>query len=380
MLFYDIIRISPKEKINIIVDKLSKNIKYKKLSFSKDDIILTVSFIHKRNLREILDKENVSYEVLKKSSAVSAFTGYKKRIGIIFGLVFSLIMIFFLTNIVLRIEIEGNVDVTEDKIISMLNTCDITYGKYIPSLDLRKAEKKLLSLSDKFTDVHLRSSGFRIIVSVDEGVTDIDTVSDTKASNIISLYDAQITSVKVYSGLLLPMKGDTVRKNEILISGIVPNKYEGVTYKKAMGEIIGKYEKEVSFHLDFIDDKKFYDEKFTNSYLKIFDKLYFSPKNKDIPDNAEISKSISYVNFLSLTLPIEKLRLAVTPYHYEKVSYTENEIKSILNDRLLTFEDNLRDDKITDKKTRFIYENSGITLKALYTLEGNIGTEKMIFI
>lgn len=380
MLFYDTIRISPKEKINVLTDIISKNIRYKKLSFSGEDIILIIPFFQKNKLKDILESKNISYEIIKKSSLISFFGGYKKRFGIIFGLIFSLIMIFFLTNIVLRIEITGNNLVTENQIISMLKDCGITYGKYIPSLDLRKAEKKLLSLSDKFTDAHLRSSGFRIIVSVNEGVTDIDTVLNTKVSNIVSLYDAQITSVKVYSGILIPMKGDTVRKNEILISGIVPNKYKGTSYYKAMGEIIGKYNKDVSFHMNFIDDKKFYDEKFVNSYVKIFDKLYFSPKNKDIPENAEISKNVSYINFLSLTLPIEKLRLTVTPYHYEKVSYTENEIKNVLFDKLKTFENNLVSDKIIGKETDFIYENGGITLNAHYILEGNIGIEKIVFI
>lgn len=365
-----------------LADKLSENVKFRKLSVKKSEVLVTVGIFDEKFTEKLIASMNIPYENVCRRGLLYFLRRYAKRTGLIVGAAVSAVMIFFLSNIVLKIEISGNDAVTENEIMSMLRDSGIEYGAFIPSMNLRRSEKELLSMSDKFTAAVIRSSGFRIIVEVTEGGTEISTEKKNQPSNIISLYDAQITKVNVKSGMLLQMDGDTVRRGEILISGIVSEKFGGSYNVRAMGEITGRYRRTAEFSEDYISTCKIFGEEYRNKYIKIFGKYFSLPGNTENTDTAEYIKSSKYISFMGLTLPLEIIVVDAFPYSLQKVTATKEELTENAHNKLEDFENNLlknSGEKIIDRKVKITESQKGITLKAEYLLEGSIGIEKPFF-
>lgn len=370
------------DKTAAMADKLAHCIKFSRLYVKNGELFVTVKRHDTGLVCKIAGDLGLSAEITAKHGTGYIAEKYRKRIGILIGALLSAAMLFFLSNTVLRIEVTGNADVPDSEIIRYLEEAGITYGSFIPSLDLRAAENKLAAASPKFASAAIRSSGFRIIAEVTKAAQIPRLQAKEQPCNIISLYDAQITSVTVYRGMLMPMKGDTVRKGEILISGIVSKKFEGTYNVRAMGDIKGRYRRTAEFTQNFSDTVRKYGTPFTNKYLTVFDSTFSLGGNSKLPEKYEFDKSREHIEFLIFTLPASVTRLDVYPYEETEVLYTEEEAKVILEKRARDFENDILKDngtEIIDKELKYKVTENGVTLTAEYIAEGSIGIEKPIF-
>ena len=368
------------DKTAAAADRLAHRIKFSRLYVKKGELYVTVGRRDTDIVTETAHELGLTAEIIGKQGLGYIAGRYRRRTGILIGSALAAVMIFFLSNMVLRIEITGSTDVPETEIIGYLEEAGVTYGSFIPSLNLRAVQKYLTAASPKFASVTVRSSGFRIIAEITEAAVIPETETKNQPCNIISLYDAQITSVSVYRGMLMPMVGDTVRKGEILVSGIVSKKFEGTYTVRAKGNIRGQYRRTAEFTQNFSDTVRTYGDPFVNKYLTVFGKTFSFGGNEKISGKYEFDRSSEHIKFLIFTLPADVTRLEVYPYEEKEVFYTEEEAKAILEKRAKDFEDELMDNsEIIDRKTEFKVTENGVTLTAEYLAEGDIGIEKPIF-
>lgn len=370
------------DKTAAMADRLAHCIKFSRLYVKNNELFVTVSRRDAKLVCGIAEGLGLSAEITAEHGFGYFAQKYKKRFGILIGALLSAIIIFFLSNTVLRIEVSGDTDVPDSEIIRYLEEAGIRYGSFIPSLDLRAAESRLAASSPKFASAAIRSSGFRIIAEVTKATQIPKLQAKEQPCNIVSLYDAQITSVNVYRGMLMPLVGDTVRKGEVLISGIVSKKFEGTYNVRAMGEIRGQYRRTAEFTQNFSDTVREYGTPFSNKYLTVFDSIFSLGGNSKLPENYEFDRSKKHIEFLIFTLPAEVTRLDVYPYEEKEVVYTEEEAKIILEKRAAEFENDILKDngtEIIDRRLNYAVTESGVTLKAEYIAEGSIGVEKPIF-
>lgn len=128
--------------------------------------------------------------------------GYRFRFGIILGILILFSFVFYLSNIVVSVEVYGNSGVSREQIVSALDI-GIYKGKFIADIDFRKCEQRLrLSIPD-IAWTGIRHTGSRIVVDVTEADPPPEMVRDDIPCNIIADCDAQIESVEVYSGRLM---------------------------------------------------------------------------------------------------------------------------------------------------------------------------------
>ena len=91
--------------------------------------------------------ENMDIDLFVESYEGKMFTvlKYKARYGLIIGFVFMIIFIFVMSNIVVKIEINGNEKIKDDEILYVLSQAGIEKGKFIPALDIESCELKMKS-------------------------------------------------------------------------------------------------------------------------------------------------------------------------------------------------------------------------------------------
>ncbi|MEG0615557.1 MAG: sporulation protein YqfD, partial [Oscillospiraceae bacterium] len=132
----------------------------------------TVSgIIYKRDysaLKNFSEKAKMELSIERKKGFIFKALRYKKRYGILAGFLLACFFIFFMSNTVLTIEIEGNNLVSRDKILSVLKNNGITEGKFIPNINFRNVERNVTTSFKNIAFAAVRSKGGRVIVEVDE--------------------------------------------------------------------------------------------------------------------------------------------------------------------------------------------------------------------
>ena len=280
------------------------------------------------------------------------------------------------------IEVYGNESVSDNYILSLANDTGIHIGAHISEIDLRKAERIMVSSSDKISWVGIRSAGSKIQIEVNEMDIAPEVLDKTIPCNIVSTKDAQIVEIKnVYSGMLVQMLNNGVKKGELLISGTVDDGKGGVFYTHSIGEIIGRYNETVVFTQPYKDEIINYEDKVIKKsihFLGLRMPIIFRK-----PENYELSEEVTYLEVLGIRLPIGMIYTEYKSYNIQNIEYTDEQIKDILANKVKQYELNFLKNKgmkIIDKEIEYMTINNEVKATIKYTIEGNIGKSKEIIV
>ena len=234
---------------------------------------------------------------------------------------------------------------------------------------------------DKDIDwVGIKHIGSRVTVEINEMTSPPEMERKNTPCNIISSHDAQITGVKVYSGMLIPMVGDGVKKGDVLISGVVDTKYGRSFYVHSIGEITGIYTEKMTFSEKYVTEEKVCTGEVCAKALKIFGhKLIYSPAELPTGDY-EYSETEERVTFLGISLPLYKITGHYRLTENRSLTITKEQAEQNIAKRAEKFEHNFLDGDVTviNRNIEKKYDKNGATFVYTYTIEGEIGEEKMI--
>lgn len=206
----------------------------------------------------------VDYEKLNKYLVSYKFSKYKdtgfynlkniiKNNHIFFVvLVFGLVLYFFLTNIIVKINI-----VHENKQIRELIEDELSeYG--IKVLTLKKSYKKLDKIKneilDKYPDkldwIEIETIGMTYNVKIEERII-TDTSKDNKTCDLVAKKNGVVSNIKLYDGEIVVTLNDYVREGDTLISGKIM--YNEVEKRNvcASGEVYAKVWYTVNISIPF---------------------------------------------------------------------------------------------------------------------------------
>ena len=345
-------------------------------------VVGEINWYNLNELKELATECKAQLEIVEKGGPVFWLFRYKKRVGFGIGAILAAVMIFYFSNIVLRFEISGNETLSDEQIVSILGDYGISVGKFIPSIDIRDVERRVIGVFDNFSWIGIRASGCRIIVRVSEITKAPEMIPVNSPCNIISAKDAQIVDIRnVYMGMLVPMLYDGVKKGDLLISGTVDGKLDHDYYVHAMGEIIGRYDEKVTFYQPFSDTVRNYEEEYTRKSLYFFGlrvPLYLNRKSDMLYDYSEY---LNYVQIFELKIPVGIVYSEYKPYEDNEVIYSEEQVQAILEEKIALYEKNFYDGEdivIISCKKDFRKLPEGIKVTVTYTLEGDIGIKQDI--
>lgn len=333
---------------------------------------------------ELAEKYGINIEITEKKGLRFKAYGYRFRFGIVLGILLVLGFVFYLSNIVVSIEVCGNVTVTDEQIVSSLLDIGIYKGKFIPDINFRSCEQKLrLSIPD-IAWTGIRHTGSRIVVDITEAVDPPEMIQDDIPCNIVASYDAQITSAEVYSGQLVKKVGDGVKKGDIIVSGTVDTGNGHLIKKHAMGKIIGIYKTEVTFKQNFEESGQIYtDDQVTKKYFDFFGyriPMFF----KDVDfDTYDYSESTNNFRILGKSIPLGIVHSSYTPFVYDTITYSEEEADKKLQQKTSLYEKNFYDNKgikIIERNIEKRINGDHMEYVVTYSLEGPIGMDHEIYL
>lgn len=333
-------------------------------------------------LCEIAQKNYMELEIEKKKGIVYKIIKYKKRIGIIAGIIVSLAIVLFLSNTVLKIRIIGCGEEVYNDVMNTISANGIVPGKFIPSLDLDEIENAVIDRVDSVSWVAIRSNGGIITVNVHQSTPKPKMISRRLPCNLVSTRDAQIIDIQVYEGQLMVLKGEGVKKGDLLVSGLIMDEKGKPLRFHAQAKIIGQYTETINIKQPLRETIKVVsDDTEKRRYLNFFSLKLPLSFGKDIKGEYTYKEKTNSFSFFSLKLPIGITYKTYSPYVSKKVEYTVDEAKNIVLNKINIYEANfLSGCEIINKDIQEEITDEYVNYKVTYVVQGDITKENEILI
>ncbi len=307
---------------------------------------------------------------------------YRRRFGILAGIIAGVIACVYFSSVVVTIDVEGNSKVSRDTIIAVLDELDLSYGTHIKDINFTYCENELRIRIEDISWAGIRRTGNRIVVEVTEIVEKPEMTIERVPCNVVSKHKAQIISTSVYDGQLMRIVGDYVMPGDLLISGVIEDSKGHVTKHHAMGRITGIYEETISFTEEFISAvKKPTGNTRSERHLRIFNAelpLFFGSNGYEsfLSEEREHTFSIG-----KKELPLGIVTKNITETEYTESIFSKEELDLRLQEKIFLYEKNfLSEVKILDREIITEQKENSLTYTVKYTIEGEIGIQKEIFI
>lgn len=332
-------------------------------------------------LCRLADSHSLEIEITAQKGLYYATQSYHKRWGFLLGALLAVCIVTFLRSRVLMIEIGGNERVSDEKIISLLRDNGIFIGSRISDVDLRAAEKMIIGMDKNIAWVGIRNTGSRVVVEIDELTALPQMERKNVPCNIVAARDAQITGVRLYSGMLIPMVGEGVKKGDIIVSGVVETKYGKSFYVHSIGEITGRYSEKMTFSQLLSDTQYVYGDDAVKKAVSIFGRRFTYYSEGAVEGEYEYYEEEKPLSVGKITFPISKVEMHYRLIEPVAVMRTEQEAEQLIRERIARYEQNhLTDKTVIDKQIYKSSDGERVTITVEYTIEGEIGAEKPIFV
>lgn len=253
----------------ILVRIIGKNVNnYIKWLFKNKIEIIDLKTIKYNELRlfinykdyDKLSKYSMTYkiEILKKYGPIGLYDIVKSNIINMICLFLSICFLYLLSHIIFSVDIMYNDEVIVNKINQELAKYDIkrfSLKKNYTYLTYVKA-KILNDNKDNIEWLEIEESGTRYIVRLVERKQEVKS-KEYQYQSIVASKDATILSVDAYSGEKVKQINEYVKKNDIIISGIMTKSDDAKIYTKAQGKVLAEtwYKATVEYPLYYQEER-----------------------------------------------------------------------------------------------------------------------------
>ncbi len=191
-----------------------------------------------RKLKKLVpDKYSVHIE--KKAGAPFGLKRIFARRALLIGLAALGVLVLVASLFVWDVRVTGIERREAIKLTEELKSLGVFIGAYKGGFDIKQIETRLMVDHDEFAWVNLKFTGVVAEIEVVPAIPAPEMVDDSRPCSIVAAKDALIESVTALNGRAAVAKGQTVRKGDTLISGLIWD--EGLTrlMVAARGYVIG---------------------------------------------------------------------------------------------------------------------------------------------
>lgn len=355
----------------MLSELLDEEIQVRGVHFADGKIYGSVSPLDYYRTADIARKNGVKLRAEKRSGLYFTLLKYRMRIGLYIGFLLFVAILSAEQTRVHDISITG--DVQRAQVLKILEECGITEGAPKSSLNMSRAEHRLMLEVDNAAWVDVSCEGFRVSVRVEKGI-EMPEMEDKLPRNVVASRPAKIVRQIVRKGASVVNNGSGVNTGDMLVSGTVPDGNEKVLLVRSDAEIIGEWSETQEFFVPFTETVNVADgEKKIFKWLILGDDEYPLFFGKASAENSLYSEEKSCVRIFGQNTPMMIKTGTFTAYTEKTVTRSPEAATSELRKQKETFEQNFYSDyEIIDVTEKFFPADDGIRLVLEYTLQGDI--------
>lgn len=284
---------------------------------------LTMSYPSFRKFRKRADPALIS-SVGDVRGSVGVILLFKKRTAAMIALLFCMGLYFLSGNLVWDVRVSAGEGLDEATVLSELERAGVFPGQLWARIDKKHCELAVLDSSEEISWISINRRGTVAYVEAVRRVDGEEPVAPVGIGNIVADRDCVIEEITVKRGTAVVKVGDTVRKGELLISGVVQTE-RGTEYTHAEGVVIGICDGEVSytqskFGTELLGGKA----ELSEFSLKIFqNKINIINTYGNSPEGCAIIEDERQWTLFGRRLPISSLSVRATPITEVAIEYSE---------------------------------------------------------
>jgi len=197
---------------------------------------------------------------------------FRKRVVLVFGLVFFVIALVVLTSFIWEIEIIGTKRMDADHVLEFLADNGFEIGTFRHGIAYRDIESLLMQEFDDIAWISLVINGTSAKIELVETIIEPQIVDLTTPTDIVAAKDGIILQMATSIGTPLFVPGDVVRAGEVLVSGQleIGNADDGVPviyeHVRAQSEIWARLYYSINFDIPLV----FYEKTFTGRTHRVY--------------------------------------------------------------------------------------------------------------
>lgn len=332
-----------------------------------------------RRLEAFAQKAGVTLEIQGSRGVPAILRGYRKRVGLLAGVVVLLAALFFMGSFIWRIDVVGAQRVNERDILAVLSDLGVRRGVLRSSIDaVDVARQMILRLPDlSWAAVNLQGSV--ATVEVKERVIPPVRVDDGVPHNVVSQKTGFITYMEVYDGQPTVKVGDSVAAGDILVSGIMEDKNGFSRTVHARAKVVAQTRETLSLLIPYQQELLTYRGLQVRNYLNIFS-LRIPLGLGGLPrEPYKLEAATRDIPLVSAIAPVTLTRENYILVNRETYTITEDEARLLAELQMPEMEAAAFEGRrVLERELTGQAMTDGFLLEGAYLVEGEIGEEREI--
>ena len=193
-----------------------------------------------KKIRPIAKKTHSRVHISGKYGMPVLMRKYKRRYFFAGGLAAAVCFIFIMSQFIWSIEVVGNKNVPEERILQVLGELGLKKGRFAKGFDARDLKNNALMQLDGLNWLWVDIRGSKAIVSVSEKKKAPEIIDSKTPCDIVAAKSGVIKSYIAKEGQSNIELGQTVMEGELLISGVMKSERTVPRYTHASGEVYAR--------------------------------------------------------------------------------------------------------------------------------------------
>ncbi len=368
---------------------------YRVFSVKKEDVALVAGILLKAGIsvkfvnatfvagekksRKI--EELLGTRVEFSESELMGFSGFivkhRRRWGVFLALFVTAFIFLSSQNRIWDVRVDGCTEENEGKIIEELENCGFSVGTRWSRHQLSEVEVDFLSSSDIASWININRRGTVAYVTVIEKISHPQPEEKVGYSNVIASCDAVIEDITVMRGVAAVKVGESVKKGDLLISGIVTSEL-GTEFCYAEGIVIGRISDTVSLTVcDSEVKNQEKDRRLVKISLKIFNfSLNIFNNTGNCHDECDIIDVVEKATLFGVRLPVTVYKSYAVDYESISLKLDKSEMALRASEGMaFALEERLREATLVRIHTEGTFSDDTYTLKSSIVCLEKIGTD-----
>ena len=276
---------------------------------------------------------------IERVAGVPFFLGrLRRRYALVGGLGVFLALLLLSSCFIWDVQVEGNQTVPREKILRVLAKNGVSRGTFAYSIRQHDLCNHVLPDLPELAWLTVNTRGCRATVIVRERVPKPEIVNESAPTNVIATRDALVTDVRALDGEAKVLKGATVRKGQLLISGVVETDgverpTVGTRWLAGKGEVWGRTWYELSTKIPLSTDAKTFTGEQRRKHAVLWGKNRLKISIKETGNlSTKCDKIISRKQWTlpgGLVLPVTWVTETYCPYDTARVTRGRDEAEQL---------------------------------------------------
>lgn len=231
---------------------LENGIYYREILTENGKAEILISYPSAKKAAQICISRGISVCVRLTGGIPYYFRLIFRRPGAVLGVILAVAILWLGSNVLWDIRVEGNEKMTDEEIKAILAEKGVRAGAFLKGLDVGTVRAEIEAESKEIAWLTLNVIGTVAYVRVVEAKLPAPPAErECDGINLVAARDGVITGLEVISGDICVTPGQTVKKGELLVSGLIDSERFGWRAIESKGSVFAQFETEIAVEIPY---------------------------------------------------------------------------------------------------------------------------------